>query len=104
MRVASFVFVHLHGTVGVPFTTLSQILPFILIGIGVDDMVSAVFGCDPTPTYSTKNKNTNDSALRFDVLYCNCALWQVRVQFVVRLSRTGLSRLILLSPSRSLPP
>lgn len=25
---------------GVPFTTLSQILPFILIGIGADDMVS----------------------------------------------------------------
>lgn len=25
---------------GVPFTALSQILPFILIGIGVDDMVS----------------------------------------------------------------
>lgn len=24
---------------GVPFTTLSSILPFILIGIGVDDMV-----------------------------------------------------------------
>lgn len=27
---------------GVPFTSLSQILPFILIGIGVDDMVSAI--------------------------------------------------------------
>ena len=26
--------------VGVPFTTLASILPFILIGIGVDDMVS----------------------------------------------------------------
>ena len=24
---------------GVPFTTLSSILPFILVGIGVDDMV-----------------------------------------------------------------
>lgn len=26
---------------GVPFTALSQILPFILVGIGVDDMVGA---------------------------------------------------------------
>lgn len=27
-------------TTGVPFTLLAQLLPFILIGIGVDDMVS----------------------------------------------------------------
>ncbi|CAM9850692.1 unnamed protein product, partial [Ectocarpus sp. 12 AP-2014] len=26
---------------GIPFTTLSQMLPFILVGIGVDDMISA---------------------------------------------------------------
>lgn len=29
----------LETTAGIPFTTLSQVLPFILIGIGVDDMV-----------------------------------------------------------------
>ncbi|CAM9982557.1 unnamed protein product [Choristocarpus tenellus] len=27
---------------GVPFTSLAQILPFVLVGIGIDDMVSAI--------------------------------------------------------------
>ncbi|CAN0119730.1 unnamed protein product, partial [Pylaiella littoralis] len=38
----------LNSGFGVPFTTLSQILPFILIGIGVDDMAVIVSSFDHT--------------------------------------------------------
>ncbi|CAM9765761.1 unnamed protein product, partial [Scytosiphon promiscuus] len=38
----------LNSGFGVPFTTLSQILPFILIGIGVDDMIVIVSSFDHT--------------------------------------------------------
>ncbi|CAM9372874.1 unnamed protein product, partial [Hapterophycus canaliculatus] len=38
----------LNSACGVPFTTLAQILPFILIGIGVDDMIVIVSSYDHT--------------------------------------------------------
>lgn len=39
---SAFVRVCYATVAGVPFTSLSQVLPFILIGIGVDDMVSSI--------------------------------------------------------------
>ncbi|CBN79522.1 similar to Patched domain-containing protein 3 [Ectocarpus siliculosus] len=38
----------LNSAFGVPFTTLSQVLPFILVGIGVDDMIVIVSSFDHT--------------------------------------------------------
>eukprot|EP00903_Cladosiphon_okamuranus_P010290 g9741.t1 len=37
-----------YGLNSVPFTTLSQVLPFILVGIGVDDMIVIVSSFDQT--------------------------------------------------------
>lgn len=70
---------------GVPFTSLSQILPFILIGIGVDDIVSASAALPSRRAKHCTLKGANSMlSVHFGSRYFNVVVPDLLLIFLVR--------------------